>query len=771
MNMLLCACDYDSLLIDISPLRPLLSLMQHSSDDLYDPSPADNPLAFLQPFHCSTAAAVEQSIISSCDVSEGEQLDDASDRKLQSMLDDDADDAEERTNNGWGEDLQLIFEDDELDDPSSNPSAASADIHLPVFNDSLSLPLSDIDIMPAASDSTTVEQACAAAATLSESPHKKRPREQLEEPTEWELRKAAAIVELQCQRRDAQDIVEMTAAKKARRQPPTQSFPDDVLGVTFSFSSLQDLHSVVLVCRSWHKGVFKMPLAKAADFCNFKLSDEVLSRIALPASPGVLSRHVTSVKLYDLRASLAVPSVLRQTCLVFNHLLHLDLNVWPGGESPEWEDVSFPQTLLRFSVVICVVPRLEEEGNPFLDHLCIALARHSPRLQELCIHVLRKDTRSDSVRMNITLAALADMRQLRVLTVARILLRPLAAVGGILSRHLHPPSPATQPPHNAMAVVPPKVSRRLQHAQRLASLWASLPRITELSWGLWDQNEEEALHCLLQTLENSPAASIPQWISLPRRVARGRGGEDDERVVSDRVARLLPILRHLQTFHTRCCYHSIKDFNFLARLPALTELEIAAPRSCGKFSNYFVPDWNMGIWDKQMSELSTPFPLLKSLKLSDTNLGTQHLTKLLSLMPLLDTVDIQVSRLSSLNCLLPLKTTLRCLSLRGIKVDSMTAPSEVERMMPTDSLLLLESFPFLTELQLRKQCFRELLDGLHVRALTPPSYILSALTRFQSFGCDEPLPEKDSPPASPIFSRASSSASSSSSVDSNGSRT
>ncbi len=171
------------------------------------------------------------------------------------------------------------------------------------------------------------------------------------------------------------------------------------------------------------------------------------------------------------------------------------------------------------------------------------------------------------------------------------------------------------------------------------------------------------------------------------------------------MAALLPSLLHLRSFSLDEHLPSLSSLDFLAQLPALTEIEIGS---------------RAGNADALLQSLSVTLPRVATLHLNSSALNSDQLKVLLTRFPQLRELTLgSVGAFDSLSFLEPVRGTLSSLSLRRCHGFEITA----------NTLLVLCPFG-LTNLKVHRRYGGALDDSL-VRSLTPPSTLLPTLQEFE----------------------------------------
>ncbi len=180
-----------------------------------------------------------------------------------------------------------------------------------------------------------------------------------------------------------------------------------------------------------------------------------------------------------------------------------------------------------------------------------------------------------------------------------------------------------------------------------------------------------------------------RWTELPK---------GSRECVTPAVAALLPFLLHLRTFCLPACHPSLSSLDFLAHLPALTEMrkESIDP-------------------DALLETLSVALPQVRKLSIDCSYINIDQLQALLTHFTRLRELTFEIARFNSLSFLSPVRGTLRSLSLAMCNRIGFTA----------NSLQLLRPF-HLTSLQINRRYGTALADSL-VQSLTPPSTLLPTL--------------------------------------------
>ncbi len=213
----------------------------------------------------------------------------------------------------------------------------------------------------------------------------------------------------------------------------------------------------------------------------------------------------------------------------------------------------------------------------------------------------------------------------------------------------------------------------------------ALSQLTRLNWNFCEET-------LLQMLQ--PPHQL-QWTALP---AFSRSA------ITDVVASLLPSLCRLRTLRLALRPLSLSSLDFLAQLPALTEVDILGRDT-----------------DHLLRSLAVSLPRVMKLRLGFMKLHTEQLQALLTHFPQLHSLNLQHMQFDSLAFLEPLRATLRVLSFHGCRGDTFDVDLASLRSLQSCSLTRL----------VMKQSFRNRLDAALLQLLTPPSTLLPTLKKFQ----------------------------------------
>ncbi len=249
----------------------------------------------------------------------------------------------------------------------------------------------------------------------------------------------------------------------------------------------------------------------------------------------------------------------------------------------------------------------------------------------------------------------------------------------------------------------------LQAATSLVKLRISCPSKTELTPQHLQQIRQLAvteldLHpCSAATLLSLLQMEGPplRWTKLPAMMR-----------VDDAVASLLPTLPHLVELSSLpFSRESLTSFAFLSQMPALRSLTI---NLCTK--GHVIA----ARYDAYLVAMNQPLPHLTSFTLTRSQLSTAQLTSLLSLMPRLESLRLEIMHeLKSLTCLLPVKDTLRSLKLVWCAHGDML-PIKLQPLLQLQQL---------TELRLDRSLSQPF-DDLSLALFTPPTQLLPRLTKF-----------------------------------------
>jgi hypothetical protein len=462
-----------------------------------------------------------------------------------------------------------------------------------------------------------------------------------------------------------------------------------------------------------------------------------------------LARHVT-----QLTAQLGKLSDLQRLSEFFPCLVDMDVSLpveLGADHATAWDAhaLSLPLSLRSMTLEVSAVKTVLNDGwsayqdkslvyrdepvspstLPILNALFTALQAR-PHLQHLC---LRGDPHPQYALNSVTLEGLSF---------GRIATLPNLRKLGLMKLHLGPDVP--------LDASDPDYERALQEAaERLANVWLQLPQLTEVecTTSRPPELQEMALLHLLQ----QPAARKLRWQKLPERIFDYLF-ESDMQVYSDEVTAMLPLLPRLTHFDTSSCYLTLSSFAFLPRAPALTSLFIRAPRNNRRRdpTGPHVAGKHLGCWDALLAALALDarsFPRLTHLELSHHFLPHERVSQLLALMPQLSSLVLDVTSLPSLECLLPLRTTLRYLKLQsdrsfeyrlgfdalayGFRDRAEELGLQLKVCLYPEHLMCLSQFPQLTQLTV-VDALVELSDKQRQTLLKfqPPSTALPALRTF-----------------------------------------
>ncbi len=205
---------------------------------------------------------------------------------------------------------------------------------------------------------------------------------------------------------DSLPVSQAAASTDANTPSSAGMLFQDALESIFSFASLQDLASLMVVSRSWQAAVLSMvPL-------TFSLHDAPSIDCAARMLIFDLRRHIAHVGTADDRVSFDPP--MMQTVasdLPHLHSLHVKFEL-QSAEEPQ-SVLTFPPHLRLLSIE-CV--GLLHHVTPFLHSALVALPQQVPSLQELGIHCSRGGP--------MILAPLKALAQLRKLDLSELLLWP-----------------------------------------------------------------------------------------------------------------------------------------------------------------------------------------------------------------------------------------------------------------------------------------------------------------------------------------------------------
>ncbi len=193
-----------------------------------------------------------------------------------------------------------------------------------------------------------------------------------------------------------------------------------------------------------------------------------------------------------------------------------------------------------------------------------------------------------------------------------------------------------------------------------------------------------------------------RWTQLP----------NDEPIVDDAIAALLPTLPHLTELDSECFSEEMpSSLAFLPQMPALRSLRLDSFEDSMETQEHIIA---------ALVGLQQPLPLLTSLWLESLSLNSAQLQTLLTLTPRLQSLQLAfMDSFDSLIFLAPVKTTLQSLRLCYCRHPDLTALQ----------LRYLQELSQLTELTL-DQSLSDPLDDVSIASLTPPSSLMPALHTF-----------------------------------------